>query len=191
MGKDEPTDMKKVLILGDSISMGYRDYVKELLQGKAEVRFSEENGRYAKYTLHMVNQWIRNISTPDIVHWNNGIWDISVEPPLEGNFTPLPEYLYTLERIIQTLQTAGAGKIIFATTTYQSPKFANTTQADIDLYNQAACALMLRKGIEVNDLGAFVKPRVSEFVCDDLLHLNEAGYRACAAQVAAVIEKFL
>ena len=109
--------MKNVLILGDSISMGYRAYVKELLQGKAEVMFSEENGRYAKYTLYMVNQWIRRFGAPDIVHWNNGIWDISVEPPLEGHFTPLPEYLYTLERTVRTLRTAGVGTVIFATTT--------------------------------------------------------------------------
>ena len=42
--------MKKILILGDSISMGYREYVKKALESKAEVFFPEENGRFVKYT---------------------------------------------------------------------------------------------------------------------------------------------
>ncbi len=183
--------MKNILLLGDSISMGYREYVKEALAERANVQFSEENGRYVKYTLHMVNQWIRNVGTPDVVHWNNGIWDISVEPPLQGNFTPLPEYLYTLGRVLQTLREAGVKDIIFATTTYQKPVFPNNSARDTDLYNDAARAMMLREGIEVNDLGALVKPRVDEFVCEDNLHLNEAGYRACATQVVQVLEKYL
>lgn len=33
--------MKKAFVLGDSISMGYREYVKEALEGKAEVVYSE------------------------------------------------------------------------------------------------------------------------------------------------------
>ena len=44
--------MKKVLLLGDSIRMGYDDYVKEELDGKCEVVYdAEDNGRFAAYTL--------------------------------------------------------------------------------------------------------------------------------------------
>lgn len=182
--------MKKVLLLGDSISMGYRPFVKEALEGRADVQYSEENGRYAKYTLYMVNQWIRFNGAPDIVHWNNGLWDISVEPPLKGNFTPLPEYLLTLERTIQTLRDGGVGKIIFATCTYQK-ELPHICTEDVEFYNAAACALMRREGIEINDLGALVKPRLDEYVCEDNLHLNETGYRACAAQVVRVLEPYL
>ena len=43
--------MKKVLLLGDSIRMGYDDYVKEALDGKCEVVYdAEDNGRFAAYT---------------------------------------------------------------------------------------------------------------------------------------------
>ena len=42
--------MKRVLLLGDSISMGYREYVRELLAEEADVQYMEENGRFAKYT---------------------------------------------------------------------------------------------------------------------------------------------
>ena len=183
--------MKRILILGDSISMGYREFVRESLHGKAEVLFSEENGRFVKYTHWLSNQWIRANGAPDIIHWNNGIWDMSVEPPLEGNFTPLPQYIWTLGRILQTLRDGGVGKVIFATTTYQKPGCANVRQEDVDLYNDAARALMQREGIEINDLGAMVRPRIDELVCEDQVHLNEAGYRACAQRVVQLIEKYL
>ena len=35
--------MKKVLLLGDSIRMGYDEYVREILKGKAEVYFEEDD----------------------------------------------------------------------------------------------------------------------------------------------------
>ena len=42
--------MKKVLLLGDSIRMGYDDYVKEILQGKCEVYYAaDENGRFSAF----------------------------------------------------------------------------------------------------------------------------------------------
>lgn len=48
--------MKKVLLLGDSIRMGYDDYVKELLDGKCEVIYDhDDNGRFAAYTLWQAN----------------------------------------------------------------------------------------------------------------------------------------
>lgn len=37
--------MKKTLLIGDSIRMGYCGFVKALLAGEAEVFFPEENGR--------------------------------------------------------------------------------------------------------------------------------------------------
>ena len=74
--------MKKVLLLGDSIRMGYDEYVRDLLKGKAEVYFEEDNGRFAAYTLWQVNQVFRHQGQFDVVHWNNGYWDMNIEPPM-------------------------------------------------------------------------------------------------------------
>ena len=43
--------MKKVLLLGDSIRMGYQYQLKELLKDECKVIFSDDNGRFASYTL--------------------------------------------------------------------------------------------------------------------------------------------
>lgn len=181
---------KTVLILGDSISMGYREYVKEALADRADVVYFEENGRFAKYTLHMLNQYIRLNGVPDIVHWNNGIWDLTVEPPLDGNFTPLPEYVSHLKRIIWLLREAKVGAFIFATSTFAKNR-PEQPREDTERYNAAALAVMADEGVEVNDLATLVKENLDEFICEDNLHLNETGYRACAAKVVKAIESHL
>ncbi len=185
--------MKRVLLLGDSISMGYRDRVRELLSGKAEVCFNEGNGCFAKWTLWQVNAWIRENGAPDIVHWNNGIWDMMIEPPLEGNFSSVSEYLFQLGRILQVLQTAGVEKknILFATTTPPRPEKQGLDAQTVAYYNGHVKLMMQREGIAINDLYALVFPHVAEYVCDDFLHLSPAGYEACAQQVARAIEALL
>ena len=183
--------MKKVLILGDSISMGYREYVKEALQNRAEVVYSEGDGCFSKWTLWLVNNWIRVNGAPDIVHWNNGIWDMMVEPPLQGSFSSVEEYLHNLSRIIQVLRTSGVTDIIFATTTYPHPEKEGLDAETVTKYNAFARILMEQEGILVNDLGALVRENIPEYVCEDYLHLTEKGYRACAAKVIRAIEAYL
>lgn len=181
---------KTILLLGDSISMGYREYVRQALQDRADVVFFEDNGRFAKYTLNLLNFWIRHNGVPDIVHWNNGIWDLTIEPPLDGNFTPLPEYTAYLRRILRLLREVKTETVIFATTTYAKDR-AEQSHEETDRFNAAALAVMQEEQVEVNDLGALVKENLDAFICDDHLHLNETGYRACAAQVVRVLEKHL
>ena len=69
--------MKNLLLLGDSIRMGYDSFVQEKLAGRMNVYFAEDNGRFAQYTLRMVSEWKGKLSLPeiDVVHWNNGLWD--------------------------------------------------------------------------------------------------------------------
>ena len=53
--------MKKVLLLGDSIRMGYDEYVKEILKDEFDVIYDEsDNGRFSAYTLWQANQSFKN-----------------------------------------------------------------------------------------------------------------------------------
>ena len=86
--------MKKVLLLGDSIRMGYDDYVKEELDGKCEVVYdAEDNGRFAAYTLWQANQMFKHHGHFDVVHWNNGYWDMNIEAPMTEAMHPVEEYV--------------------------------------------------------------------------------------------------
>jgi len=70
--------MKKILLLGDSIRMGYDEFVQKRLDGKAEVFYHEDNGRFAQYTLRTLENWKADLKLDnvDLVHWNNGLWDV-------------------------------------------------------------------------------------------------------------------
>ncbi len=83
--------MKRVLLLGDSIRMGYDSMVKELLSDKYEVFFPEDNGRFSSYTLWQMNQCFKNEGSFDLVHWNNGYWDMNPERPMNEPIHPVEE----------------------------------------------------------------------------------------------------
>ena len=69
----------KILLLGDSIRMGYGEHVAKLMEGKAQVFYPRDNGRFLQYTLRELQDWKWNLHLQDgvdVVHWNNGLWDV-------------------------------------------------------------------------------------------------------------------
>ncbi|MDF2989130.1 MAG: hydrolase family protein [Eubacterium sp.] len=154
--------MKKVLLLGDSIRMGYDEYVKEILGNKCEVYYDDnDNGRFAAYTLWQANQFFKNYGKFDVVHWNNGYWDMNIEYPMVEAMHPIDEYIHFLKRIITEIRRNGA-EIIFATTTpvLEAGTAMDNTGTGIKInysndwvaqYNTAAKKLMQDENITVND----------------------------------------
>lgn len=188
--------MKEVLLLGDSIRMFYQKRVKELLGEEYNVSAPEENCRFSMYTLNSLRTWLPGFPKPDIIHWNNGLWDTAILYAEDGCFTPLDEYLRNLERILRKLRTTGA-QIIFATTTPTHPDKVNWTgdmppkhdNADIRRYNEAAVELMRREGIPVNDLYAQVCDDIEHYVCEDWIHPSPDGIETLAQAVAQKIRE--
>lgn len=182
--------MNKVLLLGDSIRISYQLHVREALQKEAEFVWPEENCRFAKYTLWGINGWIQQLGTPDIIHWNNGIWDIFRINGDIGVFTDLGEYIHDIARVLFELKKTGA-QIIWASTTPVDSRNVNCRNEDIDAYNGKAAELMQDEGIAIDDLNAVVKKNIELFISEDRLHLSGEGERACAQAVAASIRKHL
>ncbi len=182
--------MKKILLIGDSIRMSYQPRVSEILNGIAEVVGPSDNCRFVKYTLWNINSWINELGKPDLVHWNNGIWDIYRQNKDMGIFTPLNEYIRDLERTLMELKKTGA-KIIWATTTPVSEKFMNGHNSDIDLYNEESLKYMLKENIAVNDLNHIIKKDIEKYIGEDNLHLSESGINVCAESVSKVLVKAL
>lgn len=182
--------MKRILLIGDSIRLNYQSYVKDGLANEAEVVAPEENCQYAKYTLWGVNLWMNALGKPDIVHWNNGLWDVHHEAPMVEALTELHEYLYTLKRIANELKRTGA-KIIFATTTPVAYDLIGRSNAEIDLYNAEAVKLLESEGIAINDLNAVIKQDMDKYICPDKVHLVDEGSKACADAVIKSIRMHL
>lgn len=182
--------MKTVLLLGDSIRMGYQPLVKEMLAGHAEVVGPGENCRFAKYTLWSVDEWVGEHGIPDVIHWNNGIWDVYHRSEEDGIFTPLEEYIATIRRILTRLRKTGA-PIIWATTTPVHPGKTNLFNHEIDIYNAAIVKLMQAEQVAVTDLNAVIKANIEAYISEDLLHLTDQGSHACAEAVVRAVSPFI
>ena len=189
--------MKRVLLLGDSIRMGYQEYVKELLKDEYEVYFSEDNGRFATYTLWQANQMFKYYGHFDVVHWNNGYWDMNVEAPMTEAMLSVEDYCRCLQRIIR-LCRENADHIIFATTTpvlqqggaldvENTGGFIQYRNEWVTAYNDAAKRVMKQEGVPVNDLYELMCQDKNYYKCPDMLHLTEEGYRICARQIADLV----
>lgn len=195
--------MKKVYLLGDSIrfgappdSPGYGVFVKEMLEGEAEVFAPDENCQFAQYTLRYIHDWCYQVEADkiDVIHWNNGHWDVlrlNGDEPL----TPVEIYTYTLGRIYKVLRYHFPNaKIVFALTTpvieeMAHPMFMRRND-EIEKYNAAARELMESLGVEVNDLYSVIKP-YGEAVHTDFVHFNEEGSRILAEAVVDKIKSVM
>lgn len=188
--------MKEVLLLGDSIRQYTQEKVKELLGEDYHISAPAENCRFSGYTVYMLPEWLQNFPKPDIIHWNNGLWDTSIRYLEDGCFASVEEYVSNLKKILRELRKTGA-KIIFATITPCDPKRANynphiisrSNNADIERYNKAAVELMKQEGITVNDLYNVVLPNIPTYIRqDDLIHPTELGIQALAEKIATAIK---
>ena len=183
--------------------MGYDDYVKERLDGKCEVFYdADDNGRFAAYTLWQMNQMFRKFGPFDLVHWNNGYWDMNIEDPMETALYPIDEYTHLLRRIIHEIRKNGS-KVIFALTTpiLDSGIAADNTGTGalsisyndswVREYNEAAKKVMAEENVPINDLYTLCKEDEKYYKCEDMLHLTEEGYYRCATKISEIILKEL
>ena len=192
--------MKKVLLLGDSIRMGYQEYVKEQLAGEYEVLCPEDNGRFAAYTLWQANQMFKWNPDIELVHFNNGYWDMNIEAPMTEAIHPVEEYKSFLRRIVKLCRECGA-TVVFATTVpiLEAGAAGDNTGVEgtinysnewVKEYNAAAVETMAALDVPVNDLYALCMEDDRRYKCEDLLHLSAEGSRRCAEQVAEYVRKY-
>jgi hypothetical protein len=208
--------MKNLLLLGDSIRVGYCGFVKELLNGRADVFYPEDNCRFAQYTLRELQRWVADYPEIDIVHWNNGLWDnahlsvsctgddgeaagVTMKPANvtadyrydEEAVTPPEIYEYMLNRVaVRIRQLCPKAQIIFATTTPVIEEEATNiyrSNAEVDLYNDIARKVMRKQGIMVNELGNFARTLSKEYR-QDWVHYNAEGNKLLAKEIVEFLD---
>ena len=70
--------MKKIVLIGDSIRLGYDKFIRDSFDGIAEIYSPDENCRFAEYVLRYAHEWKGAGGWPsdvDVVHYNAGLWD--------------------------------------------------------------------------------------------------------------------
>lgn len=175
---------KNLLIIGDSISMGYTAYVQHNLCGYYNVQRvtdSEGNAQNAQgttFTLANIDRWLAQAGPQDVIVWNNGLWnarDPSLDPQAPGNATDILTYSNELRLIGQRL-VATKARIVFFTTT-DIPASGSTFISGRDITeNAAALQVMDSLNIEHYDLYALAIQNPKLHHTDDPIHFNTQGY---------------
>src|SRR5215467_1823332 len=126
--------LPRVLLIGDSISIGYTAQVRRILAGKANIHRIPENGADTVNGLKNIDSWLGD-SHWDVIHFNWGLHDLKVTPE-GGRQVPIEAYEKNLAALVERLKRTGA-QLIWATTTpvpegKQSPV---RESADVPRYN--------------------------------------------------------
>ena len=190
---DEP-GLPRVLIIGDSISIGYTLATRELLKGKANLHRIPANGGSTKDGVAKIDGWLAsekwdaihfNWGLHDLKHWKDGKLD-----PAGPVVSTLEEYEKNLRGLVKRLKATGA-KLIWATTTPVPEGSGGRTANDELKYNEVAARVMKDSGIPTDDLHALCKPKLADWQLPQNVHFKPEGYASLAAKVAAEIETAL
>jgi acyl-CoA thioesterase-1 len=194
----------RVLLLGDSISMGYHDEVVRLLGERAVVRRPvNSNGGKANCAgtnngVERLDDWLAmDGGRWDVIHFNFGLHDLkrvhtetgkNSNDPADPHQAPPERYEAQLRDITARLQATGA-RLVFATTTPVPEGDLRPWRAPQDAvdYNATARRVMEDAGVPVNDLYAFALPRLAEIQQPENVHFTKDGSRALAAEVVRAI----
>ncbi len=194
----ESASLPNVLIIGDSISLGYTPHVKEMLKGKMDVRHHKGNAQHTGTGLKKLDQWIGDTDW-DVIHFNWGLWDLCYRHPeskvqgrrdkVNGSLTTeLDQYRTNLEKLVARLKETNA-QLIWASTTVIPEGEAGRKMGDDKRYNDAANSVMKKYSISTNDLHALTKTFTSDlFTKPGDVHYTEKGYKKIAKQVSTAIE---
>lgn len=190
--------MKKIVLIGDSIRMGYDKYIKQALDGVATVYYPAENCQYAENVLRFAKDWKQKGEwgdDVDLVHWNAGLWDTLLsfdDMPL----TSPAYYSETIGRINKLLKILFPNAIIiFATSTRvleekMSPKpwRHNST---IEKYNRIAIDALSDSDTIINDLYSITSSCPIEYYSDAVHLYTDEGRALVGGKVLSVICKEL
>lgn len=179
--------MKKLVLLGDSIRLiGYGTRLAEIMSDEYEVWQPEDNCRWADYTYRMLSDKEKEIAGADLIHWNNGHWDIC-DLFGDGSFTSVENYVKAMTRVAKRLLTVSK-KVVFSTTAPVRPELTYENNERIKTYNAAVVPALRELGVVINDLYSFVEPCIDTYIkTEDNIHLTEEGSEACAQQIAAFL----
>ena len=190
--------MKKIVLIGDSIRLGYDKYIKDALSRTAEVFYPSENCRFAEYVLRYAHEWKRNGNwgdDVDLVHWNAGLWD-ALELFGDEPLTSLSYYGEAIGRINKRLRMLfPKAKFVFATSTNVSEKMGKPEfmrhNATIETYNAEALRALSDTDTVINDLYSLTASVPDSYRSDWVHFYTPEGTELIGGKVLSVICELL
>ncbi len=176
-------DLPKVLLIGDSITNGYQEIVRETLRGQCYVDYIATS-----YTLNsplffkLIINFIKN-NEYDIIHLNQGLHGFSMSKKT---------YKEKLKKLISKIPNSP--KIILAESTIVK-KVGNKTinkkwDKKVNERNAAVNELAKELNLSVNHLYEASKSIPNDLRNDDGCHYLPDGYQILAKEVISIIKKY-
>jgi len=199
--------MRKLFIVGDSISIQYGPYVKALTanylhydrkRGEAEAFVDLDkpvgaNGGDSSMVLeYLLEEQSKGVQY-DVLLVNCGLHDIKTDIVTKEKQIPLNEYANNLERIVEIAQTMSR-QFIWVKTTDAVEEVHNKPDSsfhrfheDVVTYNACADEIMEKHGVPTIDLYTFTRTFGEEAYCDHV-HYNEDIRRLQAAYIVGFLD---
>lgn len=189
----------KILIIGDSISIGYTPFVKKHFSKNAIVQHNPGNAQHTGIGLLKIKEWIGEDDW-DIIQFNWGLWDLCYRhsdakvygnrDKVNGEITfSLLVYEKNLEEIVQSIKQVSNAKLVFVTTSYVPKEEAGRFKKDAQKYNQVAKKVMKKYNIKVNDIYKVSKAIHKEFgKGTDDVHYTKHGYEKLGKEISKFLE---
>jgi len=189
--------MPLIVLIGDSIRMGYQQFVQEELRNEAEVWCPTQNGGTSSNVLAHLQEWVIS-RNPDVVHLNCGLHDIKREFGAENNNVPIQEYRENIEQILRTIKENTQAKVIWAMTTPVNEKWHHERkgfdrfESDVDAYNREAIQIAEKVGVRINNLyEVIMKSERDKLLTKDGVHFTEEGSALLGRAVAEAVRSCL
>ena len=187
---------KNVLIIGDSISIGYTPFVEKALAPDIVVTHNRGNGGSTRRGLDSMEIWL-NHKKWDLITFNFGLHDMVYKDEqnkydvVNGKLTvPLEEYKNNLELIVKRLKKA-TKILLFVNTTVVPENSSGRKVEDPARYNEVAMEVMKKNHIRVIDLysaSQVIHPKTS---APGNVHYSPEGYEQLAAELIKPIKEAL
>jgi acyl-CoA thioesterase-1 len=197
--QDDPS-LPRVLLLGDSISIGYTLAVRDLLTGKANVHRAPANCGPTTRGLEQIDAWLGE-KPWDVIHFNWGLHDLKYMGPSGENLAdptasdsrqqvPPDQYEANLRKLVGRLSKTEA-TLIWCSTTPVPEGAGGRVVGDAVKYNEIAARVMGEYGVATNDLYSVAKPRLKAIQRPANVHFTPEGSKVLAAAVAKAITQAL
>jgi hypothetical protein len=191
--------LPNVLLLGDSISIGYMLDVRNQLSGQANVWRPAANCGPTTRGLESLEKWIGDRKW-DLIHFNFGLHDLKflgpggknlADPTAQGSHyqVPIEQYGANLTKIAKRLKATGA-TVIWCETTPVPKGAKGRIPGDAKQYNEVAAQVMEQVGeIQINNLYDFARTEAEQKKAN--VHYTPAGSAKLAEQVTKTIQAAL
>lgn len=197
---DDDPKLPRVLLIGDSISIGYTLNVREMLKGKANVHRPPTNCGPTTKGIKEIDKWLGGKSW-DVIHFNWGLHDLKymgpngrnlADPQAAGSHQQVPpaEYKKNLRKLVARLKKSGT-TLIWRSTTPVPEGAKGRVVGDSSKYNEIAAKIMKEGGIVVDDMYAYSKPRLKQIQLPANVHFTKQGSKELAKEVVKSIKAAL